>query len=68
LFPAVNRPSEPIVPPPLTDQTTAGCGDMETPNWSTTVAEKSCVALIFTVAETGVILIEFGVWLTVTVT
>ena len=51
--PALNRPAEPIVPPPLTDQVNDGCGLKAWPNWSRPVALNCCVPPAWTEALAG---------------
>ena len=42
-----------MVPPPLTIQANAGCEAIGSPNWSSSVAVKACVAFGSTVADAG---------------
>src|SRR5439155_19510319 len=51
--PAVKSPAASMVPPPLTIQANAGCEAIGSPNWSSSVAVKACVAFGSTVADAG---------------
>ena len=60
--PALNRPDELIVPPPLTDQANDGCGLRAWPYWSSPVALNPCVPPVWTDALDGatVIVVRTG--------
>jgi hypothetical protein len=53
VVPAVNRPLELIVPPPLVVQVKAGCAVSAVPNWSRPEAVNCCVAYVLIVALAG---------------
>ena len=68
VVPAVKRPLELIVPPPLTLQVNDGCVVRLVANWSRADAVNCCVAAVATVALAGETTTLVNVGLTVTVT